>query len=140
MRKAAVALTALAGLMTLGIGIYLLVAQPSIDKDWLQVWVDEMESGSPFDLPAAATILGVLGAVFGALLLLSAALIQRRFVLGGSIAIAIDIVACIFLAICPDPRTGVFVWAVPGLLLAAVSVLLGLELERVHEPAGAAEL
>jgi hypothetical protein len=140
MRKAAVVLTALAGLMTLAIGLYLLVAQPSIGSGWLQVYVDEMGSGSSFDFPAAATVLGALGVVFGALILFAALVIPRRFVLGGSVVVAIDIVACIFLAISPNPRTGVFVWAVPGLLMAAVGVLLGLELQRVHEPQGEAEL
>ena len=140
MRRAAVILSLLAGMIALGISVYLLVVRPAIQQDWLGVWASEMEIGSPFTFGGAATILGVLGLVFTALVFLGAWLIPRRFVAGGLLVVALDMVALVFIAACPDPRTGVFVWAVPGLLMALVGFLLGMYLERVHEPEGVSEL
>jgi hypothetical protein len=140
MRKAAIVLAVLAGLCCLGIGIYLLVAQPSIGKHWMQVWKWEIGIGSTFHIHGAATIFGVLALVYAALIFAGAALMSRRFVAAGLVLVALDMIACMVIAVCPDPRMAVFVWAVPGLLLGAVGVLLGMELQRVQEPDGMAEL
>jgi hypothetical protein len=140
MRKAAIALAVLAGLCCLGIGIYLLVAQPSISKHWMQVWVWEMGIGSTFHIDGAATIFGALALVYAALIFAGAALMSRRFVAAGLVLVALDMIACMVIAVCPDPKMAVFVWAIPGLLLGAVGVLLGMELQRVQEPDGMAEL
>jgi hypothetical protein len=83
MRKAAQLCAGLAGLCILGIALYLLAAQPSIDKDWLGVWVYEMEIGTPFDLGGAHIVAGVIALVFAALVLLGAWLMRTRFVAAG---------------------------------------------------------
>lgn len=95
MRKAATYVAWAAGLCVLGIGIYLLVAQPSIDKDWLGVWVEEMEIGSPFDLAGAATITGVLALVFALLTFVGAWLIPKHFVGAGILIVMLDVLACL---------------------------------------------
>lgn len=140
MRRAATILSWIAGLMILGLGIWLLVGQPSIDEGWMTVWADEMELGSPFDMPNAATIMGILGIVFGGITVAAAAVMPRRFVLGGILIVVMDMLACGVIAISPDPKWGVLVWALPGFIMAMVGFLLGMELQRVQEPEGVAEL
>lgn len=140
MRKTAMVLAWLAGLCILGIGIWLLVSQPSIEKDWLGVWVEEMEIGSPFDMSGAATITGIIALAIGGLTMIGALLIPTRFVVAGVMIVALDMLACLGVAMSPDPKWGVLVWAIPGLLMAFVGFLLGMELERVQEPEGVAEL
>ena len=44
--------------------------------------------------------------------------------------------ALVLIAICPDPKRGVFIWAAPGLLLAGVGFLMGMHQEKVQEPEG----
>lgn len=140
MRKAAMVLAWLAGLCILGIGIWLLVAQPSIEKDWLGVWVEEMEIGSPFDMGGAATITGIVALVFAGLTFVGALLIPTRFAVAGVLIVVLDMLACLGVAMSPDPKWGVIVWAIPGLMMGFVGFLLGMELQRVQEPEGIAEL
>ena len=140
MRKTAQICALLAGLCTLGIAIYLLAAQPSIDKDWLGVWVDEMEIGSKFDLANAHIVTGVIALCFAALTFFGAYLISNRFVAGAILIVLLDMFACMGIAVSPDPKWGVLVWMVPGLLMAAVAFLLGMELQRTQPPEGMAEL
>jgi hypothetical protein len=140
MRKAAMILAVLAGLCCVGIGIYLFVAQPAISKHWMQVWVWEMGIGRTFHIDGAATLFGSLALVYAAIMFVGAALMKKHFVAAGILLVALDMVACMVIAICPDPRMAVFVWAIPGLLLAGVGFLLGMELQRVQKPEGMAEL
>jgi len=150
MRKVAMAFALVAGVIALGISLYLLIAQPSIngvvpksDTDthvaWLSGWVYDMGTGTPFRFPAAATVLGLFGVVFSGAILLGAWLITRRFVAGALLLLSLDMIALILIVICPDPRTGVYVWALPGLLLAGVGFLMGIHQEKVQEPDGYAE-
>jgi hypothetical protein len=133
MRKIAIVLAVLAGLCCLAIGLYLLVAQPEIWKHWMKVWVNEMGVGHTFHIDNAATLFGALALVYAALMFLGAALMRRYFVTVGIALLALDMIACGVIAICPDPKMAVYVWAVPGLLLAGTGFLLGIELQRTHE-------
>jgi hypothetical protein len=139
MRRVATVFALLAGVIALGISLYLLVAQPAIGKDWLGGWVNDMGTGSPFRFPAAASVLGVCGLVFSAAIFFSAWLLRRRFVAGALTALGLDMLALVLIAICPAPKNGVYVWAVPGLLLAGVGFLMGMHQEKVQEPDGFAE-
>ena len=78
--------------------------------------------------------------VFVPTLFMGAALIPKLFVGAGILLVALDMLACVPIVLSPDPRLAVFAWAVPGLLLAGVGFLLGIELQRVQEPAGESEL
>lgn len=140
MRRIALILTLAAGVCVIGIGLWLLIGQPDIDEEWMGVWVYEMEIGTPFDLGGAATIMGVLALVFDLITLCCCWLMRTHFVAAGILVLVLDMVACVGIAVCPDPRTGVFVWAVPGLLMAAAGFLLGMELQRTQKPDGVAEL
>lgn len=140
MRKTAMVFAVLAGLCSLGIGLYLLVAQPAIGKHWMQVWVWEMGVGHTFHIDGAATLFGALALVYAAIMFAGAALMKRHFVAAGIVLVILDMIACMVIAICPDPRLAVFVWALPGLLLAAVGFLLGMELQHLQEPDGVSEL
>jgi hypothetical protein len=133
MRKIAIVLAVLAGLCSLAIGLYLLVAQPEIWKHWMKVWVNEMGIGHTFHIDNAATIFGVLALLYAAIMFAGAALMRRYFVVAGILLVALDMIACGVIAICPDPKLAVYVWALPGLLLAAVGFLLGTELQRTQE-------
>ena len=139
MRKVAMAFAGIAGLIALGISLYLLIAQPAIGKDWLGGWVYDMETGTPFRFPAAATVLGLFGIAFSIAIFLGAWLITRHFVAGALLLLLLDMVALMLIAICPDPKRGVFIWAVPGLLMAGVGFLMGMHQEKVQEPDGYAE-
>jgi hypothetical protein len=140
MRRVAMVLAVLASLGCLCIGLWLLIAQPAIDKHWMQQWLWEMGIGSTFHIDGAATIFGILAVVYAALLFGGAVLMRRRFVAAGITLVALDMVACGMIAVCPDPKIAVFVWAVPGLLLAGVGFLLGMELQRGQEPDGVTDL
>jgi hypothetical protein len=133
MRKVAMVLAVLAGLCSLAIGLYLLVAQPEIWKHWMKVWVNEMGIGHTFHIDGAATIFGVLALVYAALMFLGAALVRRYFVAVGIALVALDMIACGVIAICPDPKLAVYVWGAPGLLLAAIGFVLGQELQRTKQ-------
>jgi hypothetical protein len=139
MRRIASIAAALAGVIALGISLYLLIGQPSIGKDWLTGWVDDMGTGTPFAFPAAATVLGLLGIVFSAAVFLGAWLMTRHVVVGGVLILLLDMVALLMIAISPAPRTGVFIWAVPGLLMALSGFVLGMHQEKAQEPDGVAE-
>jgi hypothetical protein len=132
MRKVAVVLAVLAGLCSLAIGLYLLVAQPEIWKHWMKVWVNEMGIGHTFHIDNAATIFGALALVYAALMFLGAALMRRYFVAVGIALLALDMIACGVIAICPDPKLAVYIWGTPGLLLAAIGFVLGMELQRAQ--------
>jgi hypothetical protein len=138
-RRLATVFALSAGAIALGISLYLLVAQPSIGKDWLGGWVNDMGTGSPFTFPGAPTVLGLFGIVFSAAIFFSAWLLARRFVAGALTALGLDMLALVLIAICPDPKRGVFIWAAPGLLLAGVGFLMGMHQEKVQEPDGYAE-
>jgi hypothetical protein len=139
MRKAATICAVIAVLASLGIGLYLLVGQPQIEKDWLGVWADEMGMGSAFALPGAATTTGVIALLFAAVVGACGLLIRTRFVAGGMTVVVVDMLACMAIVVSPHPKSGVLVWAVPGLLMAAVGFLLGMHLQRVEKPNGVAE-
>ena len=118
MRKVAMAFALVAGVIALGISLYLLVAQPSIngvvpksDTDthvaWLSGWVYDMGTGTPFRFPAAATVLGLFGIVFSGAILLGAWLITRRFVAGALLLLSLDMIALILIVI-TDWRLTIF--------------------------------
>ena len=133
MRKIAIVLAVLAGLCSLAIGLYLLVAQPEIWKHWMKVWVNEMGIGHTFHIDGAATVFGALALVYAAIMFAGAALMRRYFVAVGIALVALDMIACGVIAICPDPKMAVYIWALPGLLLAAVGFVLGQELQRTKQ-------
>jgi hypothetical protein len=54
--------------------------------------------------------------------------------------VLLDMLACMGIAVSPDPKWCVLVWALPGLLMAVVAFLLGMELQRTQQPEGMAEL
>jgi hypothetical protein len=140
MRRTARILAFAAGVMTIGIGLYLLIAQPHIGKHWATVWWYEMGGLKPFHIDDAATVLGSAGLVLGIVVLFAGWLIGTHAVAAGVIVILVDMLACAIIAVCPDPRTGVLIWAVPGLLLAATGFLLGMELQHTLKPDGVAQL
>ena len=132
MRKVAMVFAVCAGLCSLAIGLYLLLAQPEIWKHWMSVWYNEMGIGHTFHIDGAASIFGVLALVYAALMFAGAALMRRYFVGAGIVLVALDMIACGMIAICPDPRFAVYVWGLPGLLLAGIGFLLGMELQRTQ--------
>jgi hypothetical protein len=134
MRKMAMVLAMLAGLCSLAIGLYLLVGQPEIWKHWMSVWYNEMGIGRTFHIDGAASIFGALALVYAALMFAGAALMGRHFAAAGIMMVALDMIACGVIAICPDPKLAVYIWGAPGLFLAGVGFLLGMELQRAQEP------
>jgi hypothetical protein len=139
MRRVAAVLAACAGLCSLAIGLYLLIVDPDIWKHWMSVWYSEMGIGHTFHIHSAENIFGVLAIVYAAIMFAGAALMRRYFVTVGIVLVALDMIACGVIAICPDPKLAVFVWAVPGLLLAAIGFLLGMELQRTQPSEALAE-
>ena len=140
MRRTARILAIVAGLITVGMGLYLLIAQPHVGKHWAEVWWYEMGGLKPFHIDSAATVLGITGLALGAIVLTGGWLMSSHFVAGGVTLLLVDMLVCGVIAVCPDPRTGVLVWAVPGVLMAAAGFLLGMELQRKQKPDGVAEL
>jgi len=140
MRKIAFVLAVLAGLCCVAIGLWLLLGQPDFAKHWMQQWLWETGVGKTFHVDGAATVFGILTLVYAAVIFICAAMIPSRFVSAGIVLVAMDMIACVGIVLSPNPKMAVFVWGLPGLLLAGIGFLLGMELQRTQEPEGESEL